>query len=195
MTNISVTEQKRLLRRKIKLAKQQFSFTYFESFSAPIARRLLSLEAVKTAKTVMLYSSMADEVDTSGIIKQLSNKGKQVLLPVVISDTEMEIRLFTSFDAMKPGAYGIAEPMGKAFTDFQSIDVIVVPGIAFDAEGNRIGHGKGYYDRFFRQVPGALKVGICFPFQLVERVPTDTFDIKMDYIITNNNIFDCKQTR
>jgi 5-formyltetrahydrofolate cyclo-ligase len=84
------------------------------------------------------------------------------------------------------GIYGIAEPTGEIFTDYAAIDFIVVPGVAFDAKGNRLGRGKGYYDRLLPRIPSAYKAGICFPFQLVEEVPAESFDIRMDIIITIN---------
>ena len=84
------------------------------------------------------------------------------------------------------GIYGIAEPTGEIFTDYAAIEFIVVPGVAFDAKGNRLGRGKGYYDRLLPRIPSAYKAGICFPFQLVEEVPAESFDIRMDIIITIN---------
>ena len=79
-----------------------------------------------------------------------------------------------------------AADMAAAFTDYAAIDFIVVPGVAFDAKGNRLGRGKGYYDRLLPRIPSAYKAGICFPFQLVEEVPAESFDVRMDIIITIN---------
>ena len=79
---------------------------------------------------------------------------------------------------------GIEEPTGTLFTDYAAIDFIAVPGVAFDRNGNRLGRGKGYYDRLLPRIPSAYKAGICFPFQLVEEVPAEPFDIRMDEVIT-----------
>ena len=76
------------------------------------------------------------------------------------------------------------EPTGALFTDYATIDLVIVPGVAFDRDGNRLGRGKGYYDRLLPRIPSAYKVGICFPFQIVEEVPAEPFDIRMDEIIT-----------
>ena len=108
---------------------------------------------------------------------------KRILLPVVVGD-DLELRLYTGPEDLKPGAYGIEEPTGELFTDYADIDFIVVPGVAFDRNGNRLGRGKGYYDRLLPRIPSAHKAGICFPFQLVEEVPAEPFDIRMDEIIT-----------
>lgn len=75
------------------------------------------------------------------------------------------------------------EPTGELFTDYDLIDVAIVPGMAFDREGHRLGRGKGYYDRFLAQLPHIYKIGICFPFQLVDKVPADVHDILMDEVI------------
>lgn len=130
----------------------------------------------------MLYHSLSDEVDTHAFIRKWSRK-KRILLPVVIGDN-LELRIYTGPEDLAIGAYGIEEPIGEPFTDFAAIDFIAVPGVAFDRSGNRLGRGKGYYDRLLPRIPSAFKAGICFPFQLVEEVPAESFDIRMDEIIT-----------
>ena len=85
---------------------------------------------------------------------------------------------------LQAGAFGILEPTGKLFTDYKKIDVAVVPGMAFDKEGRRLGRGKGYYDRFLRLLPNTYKIGICFSWQLVDHVPTDEHDILMDQVLS-----------
>lgn len=130
----------------------------------------------------MLYHSLKDEVDTHAFIRKWSRK-KRILLPVVVGD-DLELRIYTGPDDMAIGAYGIDEPTGELFTDYAAIDFIAVPGVAFDRSGNRLGRGKGYYDRLLPRIPSAYKAGICFPFQLVEEVPAEAFDIRMDEVIT-----------
>lgn len=140
--------------------------------------------AFRAANTVLLYHSLKDEVDTHEFIKKWSSE-KRILLPVVKGD-DLELRIYTGPQDMKTGAYGIEEPIGETFTDYAEIDFIAVPGVAFDREGNRLGRGKGYYDRLLPRIPSAFKAGICFPFQLIDKVPTEPFDICMDIIITTN---------
>lgn len=111
------------------------------------------------------------------------------MLPVVVGD-ELELRIYTGPEDMKTGAYGIEEPIGETFTDYAAIDFIVVPGVAFDRKGNRLGRGKGYYDRLLPRIPSAFKAGICFPFQLVEEVPAEPFDICMDIVISGMKVTD-----
>ena len=107
---------------------------------------------------------------------------KQILLPVVIGN-DLELRLYTGPQDLKKGAYGIEEPVGEPFTDYASIDLAIIPGVAFDVHGNRLGRGKGYYDRLLPRLPHIYKIGICFPFQLLEEVPTEALDVRMDEVL------------
>lgn len=90
---------------------------------------------------------------------------------------------------MEAGAYGIMEPEGPAFTAYDDIDLIIIPGVAFDVKHNRLGRGKGYYDRFLQQMQQmrqthAYKIGVCFPQQLVDSIPVTAYDIPMDEVVS-----------
>ena len=95
----------------------------------------------------------------------------------------MELRRYTGTSSLQPGAYGIMEPVGERFTDYATIDIAVVPGMAFDAQGHRLGRGKGYYDRFLAKVPDVYKIGLCFSWQMVDEVPSEANDIMMDEVV------------
>ena len=136
------------------------------------------------ADTLLIYSALPDEVPTQSLIDELVAQGKTVLLPRVVNDTDMELRQYTGTQDLQVGAFGILEPTGELFTDYEKIDVAVIPGMAFDKEGHRLGRGKGYYDRFLRLLSNTYKIGICFSWQLVDEVPTDEHDILMDEIMT-----------
>jgi 5-formyltetrahydrofolate cyclo-ligase len=127
----------------------------------------------------LLFHSLKDEPDTHAFIEKWS-KTKRILLPVVRGE-ELELRIYSSQKDLSVGTYGIKEPSGAVFTDYASIDLAVVPGIAFDRSGHRLGRGKGYYDKLLPHIP-AYKIGICFPYQLVEKVPTDEFDSVMNEV-------------
>jgi 5-formyltetrahydrofolate cyclo-ligase len=100
-------------------------------------------------------------------------------LPVV-SGNDLIIKVFSG--KFRLGAFGIREPVGETINDYGQIELAVIPGMAFDRSGNRLGRGKGYYDRFVPQL-SAYKIGLCFPFQLVDNVPADTYDQLMDEVI------------
>lgn len=171
------------LRRKIRQLKRDYTDMQLRDMSAVPMRQLLAHERIKAAKTVLMYCSLPDEVYTHDALDSLVKAGKRVLLPVVTGDTTMRLHVYEGKNDMDAGAYGIMEPTGEVFNDLQEIDVAVVPGMAFDRNNNRMGRGKGYYDRFLASIPQAYKIGVCFKFQLVDEIPADPFDIKMDEII------------
>ena len=131
---------------------------------------------------MLLYHSLPDEVDTHAFIRRWSAR-KRILLPVVKGD-DLELRLYTGDDCLTEGAFHIDEPTGTAFTDYAAIDLAVIPGVAFDRRGNRLGRGKGYYDRLLPRIPTAYKLGLCFPFQLLDQIPAEAHDIPMDEVLT-----------
>ena len=131
----------------------------------------------------MAYWSLPDEVDIRPLIDALVGQGDIVLLPKVLDDDNMELRRYTSSDDLREGAFHIMEPAGTPFTDYSQIDVALVPGIAFDAAGHRLGRGRGYYDRFLSTHLSLLLIGVCFPFQRVAEVPTDPHDVCVDEVI------------
>ena len=132
------------------------------------------------ARTVLLYHSLPDEPDTHAFIRQWTGR-KRILLPVVVGD-DLELRAYAGDETLQTGAFRIAEPTGKAFTDYAAIDLAIVPGMAFDRRGNRLGRGKGYYDRLLPRLV-AYKIGLCFPFQMVEDIPAEAHDVRMDEIV------------
>lgn len=164
---------------------QHGSSTMRKLQSVEILIRLEQLPAFREAGTVLLYHSLPDEVDTHKFIEKWAVE-KNIILPVVVGDV-LELRSYTGSLDLAIGSYGIAEPTGTLFTEYSSIDIAIIPGVAFDAKGHRLGRGKGYYDKLLPHIP-ALKVGICFPFQLIEEVPADALDINMDVIMTINEI-------
>ena len=171
------------LRRLVRSQKRMYSAPQLQAMSAEAVARLMALPQMAAAKTVMLYYSLPDEVSTHELAGRLVERGKVVVLPVVTGPTEMELRRYRSADDLSMGAFGIMEPTGEPFTSLAEIDLAVVPGMAFDTRGNRLGRGKGYYDRFLSQLPQATKVGLCFPFQKFPGVPTDENDVRMDLVI------------
>lgn len=146
-------------------------------------RLICEHELVKGASVVVAFWPLPDEVDIRSAVRKLHEKEKVVLLPHVISDSEMELCLYDGDSSLHPGAYGIMEPTLKAMHKLTSIDVILVPGRAFDKDGNRLGRGKGYYDRFLAENFNVPTVGICYPSQIVDYVPNDKNDIKIKEIL------------
>ena len=132
--------------------------------------------------TIMAYWPLPDEVDIRPLIQWLVGQGRTVVLPKVTGDETMELRRYTSQADLAEGAFHILEPVGEPFTDYDQIDVVLVPGMAFDAAGHRLGRGKGYYDRFLSSHFSPLIIGVCFPFQRVAEVPTEDHDVCMNEV-------------
>ena len=173
------------LRSQIRHTKRQFTQQQLDGLSLPIISRLK--ERLRDAHVVMAYYALPDEVCTHQLIDDLLAEGKTVLLPKVLDDETMELRRYTGPDSLYEGAFHIMEPVGESFTDYQQIDVALIPGMAFDAQGHRLGRGKGYYDRFLSQflAPDSQlrTIGVCFDFQKVEEVPVEANDIPVDEVI------------
>lgn len=170
------------LRSAMRSLKRQYSKEQLEEMSLGIVEKLLAHPRVRSSRTILLYSPLPDEVDIRPVLDAFLSD-KTVLLPKVTGDTSLELRRYAGAEGLAAGAFGIMEPAGEAFSDYRSIDLAIVPGMAFDAGGHRLGRGRGYYDRLLAQLPDVYKIGVCFSFQLVETVPTDATDIRMDDVI------------
>ena len=177
------TMDKKELRKIIRDRKHGYTPQQLQQLSAAITNALLSHPRIQAAHTILLYASMADEVKTGRLIKLLLEQGKTILLPVVVDDHHMKICHYSHDSEMTTSSYGIQEPQEEAFTRYDEIDVVIVPGLAFDLQNHRLGRGKGYYDHFLSETPNIYKIGICFPFQIVDLVPTDDHDIPMDEVV------------
>ena len=179
---------KKELRRYIREQKRHFTPQQLGEMSLGIMSSLLSHSQIQKADSVLMYHSLPDEVDTHSALGQLLAMGKKVLLPKVVSETEMTIHEYTGQDSLQPSEpYGILEPTTPEFSivNCQLSIVIVVPGMAFDKHGHRLGRGKGYYDRFLSRIPNIYKIGVCFPFQLIDKVPSEPTDILVDEVLTD----------
>lgn len=165
--------------------KSSYTKTVLQETSAKIMERLEACSLFRQAECIALYHAIPGEVQTAGLIEKWYQK-KKILLPVVDGD-DLRLILYTGKDSLKPGSFGILEPTGESSVPESEIDLIIVPGVAFDRKKNRLGRGKGFYDRLLStlQVP---KIGICYNFQLKDQIPVEPFDKKMDLIVTEKEI-------
>ena len=169
------------IRKQIRLLKKQYNAEELKEMSRNAIQRIEAHPSFLSAKTVLLYSSLADEVDTKPLISKYAAK-KTILLPTVVGD-DLELHVYHAESETKKGVFGIEESKGPLFTDYATIDLAVIPGMAFDRNGNRLGRGKGYYDRLLPKLNGK-KIGVCFSFQILDSIPCEKHDIPMDEIIT-----------
>ena len=146
------------------------------------------LDICHDKKSVFIFISKDDEVETRLIIKELIVQGKTIIVP--ITEEKMgTLRLceISSLEDLSVGAYGIYEPTEQKDFPKEDIDIFLVPGTAFDKEGNRKGRGKGYFDRFLADVKGKKPiVGLCYKSQIVEKLKTNSWDIPVDRVISKS---------
>jgi 5-formyltetrahydrofolate cyclo-ligase len=151
-----------------------------------IAGQLISHPRFKEAKVIAFYLSKGSEVDTREMIIAAIKQKKEVLVPVT-DDQHIAFFRFTSFSDLEPGKFGILEPKARNPQTRLEPDLVIVPGISFGLCMHRLGYGRGYYDRYLAK-SSAYRIGICFDFQVVERLPTHEDDERMDEIITEKRI-------
>ena len=133
------------------------------------------------SQNILIYWALNDEVQTSQFINKWSDK-KQFILPVINGDL-LDFKCYKGIDSLKSeSSFGIMQPEGDLFLDHDKIQLIVIPGVAFDKNGNRLGRGKGFYDKFLKSSK-AMKIGVCFSFQYFDEVPFEEHDVKMDKVI------------
>lgn len=174
--------EKQELRKQIRAAKRAVPFCDKCERSQPIMHQVELLPQFQQSATVLLYWSMEDEVQTHDFVNRWYQE-KRLLLPCVDGD-DLRLRQYTGPECLKAGEqFGIGEPTGPEFTELEKVDLIIVPGVAFDRKRNRMGRGRGFYDRLLKSTPNAFKVGVGFDFQLVDEVPVEPFDVAMDRVI------------
>ena len=179
-----VQEAKRLHRKELLKKRDALSEEEHLSRGKAIAEKLFSRPRMKEAKTVAFYLNKGSEVQTSEMIKKALSLGKEVLIPV--TDHEITFYRFLSFDDLQKGKYSIPEPKSREKPS-KPPDVVIIPGIAFGLCMHRIGYGKGYYDKYLGK-SFAYRIGICYDFQVMEKLPTHPNDQRMDEIITEKRI-------
>lgn len=181
------------IRNLIKLKRRDMEISQVEKKSISAEEKFIGSHLYKKSKCIMIYSPLGNEIRTDLIFEKAYADGKMVVVPVTDSATgeisPCKVGRETEYIV---GGFGILEPKDKSFISSGEIDVVIVPGIAFDKKGARIGFGKGCYDKFLKGM-SAVKVGFCYDFQLVEGIPADDFDIPMDFLVTNEEILNCQK--
>lgn len=175
---------KNTLRKIIYAKRKDLSVSFLAEASEIIADRFILFLKEKNVKSVLMYMALPNEVQTQKLVELLYQQGIDVWLPQVVGDT-LHVRSFDGMSGLKKGSFGVLEPTGKRCPDLAMLDLIVVPGVAFSVKGERMGYGKGYYDRLLSQ-SDAIRVGFCFEFQLFESLPTEIHDKSMDLILTED---------
>lgn len=156
--------------------------------SEAIRRKLVRLAVYRRATMVACYVSLPYEVETHRLIHDMLKTGKRVAVPYVRGRQVKWSELRNLVRELRPGAFGVLEPQPSTRRPVraQELDVVLVPGVAFDRHGHRLGHGQGYFDRFLDTLPATIPaIGLCFDFQLVAALPHEPHDHPVDAVLTN----------
>ncbi len=180
----NITSEKMLIRDEVREAKKLLSEEDKAEQAAEILNKIETHPEFIKAKTILMYWSLNDEVPTHDFIKKWHDS-KTILLPVV-KGHQMTIKPYSPDTIMEKNSLGVQEP--QQVSDYlDQVDLAIIPGVAFDRNKRRLGRGRGYYDRYFKN-RRFHKWGVCFDFQLYHKIPSASFDIRMDKVITPNEI-------
>jgi 5-formyltetrahydrofolate cyclo-ligase len=174
---------KRPIRKDCLQARRQLDAEKHARLSLKIQQTVLQLPEWADAATIALYSPIQNEVATGLLLQRAFADGKEVVFPRV-NGTQLQFSRVRLEEIMLPGAFGILEPGGVGFP-LEDIDLLLVPGVAFDLSGHRLGYGRGYYDQALADSGSAIRrVGLAFSIQVVPQLPIEGHDVRMDLLIT-----------
>ncbi len=173
---------KKTLRAQISRQKQAMTPAQIDAASQRLKALLVACPAYQQANTIYGYLSYNQEVRTIPILEQALRDGKQVAVPKVYGKT-MRFLLLKDLSLVAPGYAGIPEPIADGPVAQDPNALVLMPGLAFDRAGHRIGYGGGFYDRFLAEEPNHPTLALCYGFQLLDHVDTEDFDIPVDYVL------------
>ena len=193
MSGLSSTRQ--TLRQEKLTLRNQVSAAKRAGLEALLIKQLIALPVIADKKSFFVYCSYQSEVGTQGLIEWLLQKGKSVAVPLTdqVSFTMEAVAITDPVEELICGYKGIPEPKASLLPGNRvapvSLDVALIPGSVFDLKGNRLGYGGGYYDRFLAlKAPKALRIGLAYSFQVIDRIPHQPHDIPMDWLVTEEGI-------
>ncbi|MBI2179241.1 MAG: 5-formyltetrahydrofolate cyclo-ligase [Deltaproteobacteria bacterium] len=194
MRGASTQEAKQALRSAGLARRAALAEADCQLLSRAIQARVLQWHCYLTCRSVALYSAIQNEVGTDDLLAHALKSGKKVFYPRVGKDDSAGFFRVLAADELRAGRFGILEPAGTtrlAGVEFEAL-TIFVPGVAFDLQGNRLGRGRGWYDRLLQQAgERAAIVALAYEFQIVDAVPTGPGDQKVNYVITEKRVVDC----
>lgn len=183
-----MSEEKRQLRTKMKELTASFGDYYIKSTDAIISEQILSWDIYTKAKSIFIYGQMNKEIDTTQIIENALSTNKTVCLPKCYSNGLMEAYQIKNLSDIVLGYKGTPEPSNtETIIPKEQLDLIIVPCLAADCSGYRLGYGGGFYDRYLKDYNG-ISIVLCRKKQMVKKIPTETFDVPVGYYVTEEGI-------
>ena len=191
MSNENISALKKILRREINLRLKTLSQEDRVNFSRAVTAKFLASTVYKNSEVIMAYLSTAEEIQLNEFISTALDDGKILAVPF-IERREMQAVRLPNLDTLEVGAYKILTVKRdiRKIIDAEKIDCVITPGLAFDAEYNRLGKGGGYYDKFLSRAVNAKKIALAYDCQLVEKVPVAPHYLKVDAVITPTKILE-----
>jgi 5-formyltetrahydrofolate cyclo-ligase len=193
---VSITDEKRALRRRILSLRDALNADDIRERSAQIARRVTGLQCYRAARTRLLFASFGSEVRTDALLAEALASEVRLILPRVVGGhDELALHEVVDFEAdLAPGTWGIPEPIAERCPEVAlcEVDFILVPGVAFDRRGGRLGYSGGFYDRILRArldlIESGAAVAIGFALQIVDRVPRHEGDVLVPFVVTEDEL-------
>ena len=182
------------IRSEVRKKRKAVSGIQVAEMSLRICEKIVALPEYIRAKRVLCYAAMPDEVQTKGILWAIAHSGRELYLPVVRKGGGMDAVRVTEDTVMKPDPMGVEAPVSDDILPPEALDLVLVPGIAFDRAGNRLGFGKGYFDRFLTRCRCPM-VGLAYELQLVDAIQATPHDVPMSKIVTESAVYDCASER
>lgn len=193
-TDISSSEVKREIRRKMLALRRALSDDEAVKKAESLTSWILTLPEYKKAKRIMAFLAMKGESNLDGLIARALSDGKEVYVPVCLPERQMEAGRLLDMDHFVRGPLGLRDlPKGYDTVSPEKLDLVLVPGVACDREGNRLGMGAGYYDRYLVHVPFEKRIAALWNFQVAEAIPSEPFDERMAKIVTDKGIIVTKR--
>lgn len=183
-------ERKQEIRRRIRELRRELSLSEWKNKTHSITKQILSQKEFADADAIYCYVDFDREAGTRGIIEEAWRMGKRVYVPRVQKDT-MDFYRITSYTELETGTFGVLEPglTGHELPADGQSGLMIVPGVAFDRECNRIGYGKGYYDRYLASHTGLHTIAAAFDLQIVDAVEAEKTDIRPEILITETTCY------
>ena len=191
----TITAEKAALRTQIRASLKALPLSERQAGDALLFQRFLSLPQTAAASTLLLYHGMGTEPDTVRLLEPLWALGKRVCLPRCLPGKQMEARLVQRESILIPHRWGMLEPgTDCALVTPEEIDLVLVPGLAFDHSGGRLGQGGGFYDRWLAGFSG-VTAGLCRDLVLLDRVPREAHDRSVDLVVTETGLYGPSQNK
>ena len=179
--------EKQQIRKKYKTLRNEMSGEEVRKKSDQICKNIIASEIFRKSEKILAYAPLGNEVDIRPVIEEGWRQNKRIAFPKVFGDT-MKYFEISDFTELEEGTFHVMEPKENHSVDWADA-LVLVPGVAFDRKKNRMGYGKGYYDRFFEGKTSCVELGVAYELQVAEQLPTEENDLPMEYLVTEESLW------